>query len=90
MRHVAWFIPATLPFAFRAAGQEHAPIRFELDAPDGGSWSVGPEDSDQVVRGSALELCLRGVDRLDLADARTLTAEGPVAETALRVMRAFP
>lgn len=90
MRHVAWFIHVTLPFAFRSTGQGYAPVRFELDAPGGGSWSFGPEDTDEVVRGSALELCLRGVDRLDLADARTLNAQGSVAETALRVMRAFP
>lgn len=90
MRHVAWFASRTLPFAFRQAGEDPVPVRFELRAPDGGSWVFGPEDTDQVVTGSAMELCLRSVRRLELEDAETLTAHGDAAATALRVVQCYP
>lgn len=90
LRHVAWFVLYTLPFAFHLAGEDFAPVRFELDGPDGTTWTIGPHDTDEVVRGSAMELCLRGVNRLDLDDADTLRAEGDTAMTALRVMKTYP
>lgn len=90
MRHVAWFASRTLPFAFRLAGEDPVPVRIELTAPDGGSWVFGPDDTDQVVTGSAVELCLRSVRRLELEDAETLTAHGDGAATALRVIRCYP
>lgn len=90
LRHVAWFAARTLPFAFHRAGEDPVPVRFELDAPDGELWVFGPEDAEDVVTGSAMELCLRSVRRLELEDARTLAAEGEGAEKALQVIRCFP
>lgn len=90
LRHIAWFALQTLPFAFRRAGEQPVPVRFELTAPDGTAWRLGPNDAHDVVTGDAMELCLRAVRRLELDNAKTLSARGVGAETALRVMRCYP
>jgi uncharacterized protein (TIGR03084 family) len=90
LRDVAWFAAKTLPFAFAQAGEPFAPVRFELTAPDGSAWAYGPDEATDVVRGTAMELCLRSVRRLELDDAETLQADGPTAAVALRVMRCYP
>ncbi len=90
LRHVAWLGWATLPYAFAAAGEDYpAAIRVELVGPGYARWVFGPEDADQIVRGAASDWCRVVVRRLDAARAGNLTAIGTVAETALRVARAY-
>jgi len=48
-----------------------APVRVELAAPSGGTWTFGPDDADQSVVGTAQDFCLvvtqcRHVDSTDL------------------------
>ncbi|MFQ5947936.1 MAG: maleylpyruvate isomerase family mycothiol-dependent enzyme [Acidimicrobiia bacterium] len=90
LRHVAWLSWWALPHAFRNAGEEYVePVRLELVGPNYAKWVFGPEDTDQVIRGVAGEWCRVTVQRLSFEDATTLKAEGEVAESALRVARAY-
>ena len=90
IRHIAWLGWATLPYAFELAGEEYpGPIRIELVGPGYARWVYGPEDSDQLIRGQAGDWCRVAVRRLAAKDAVNLTAAGEVAETALRVARAY-
>jgi uncharacterized protein (TIGR03084 family) len=93
MQHVCYLGYQTLPYAFDFAGREMpAPrdeLRLELTAPDGSTWTFGPDDAPQVVQGSAGEWARLAVRRLPLADARTLQADGPLAEAALEVAKAY-
>jgi uncharacterized protein (TIGR03084 family) len=94
VRHVCHLGYRTLPYAFDFAGREMpAPrddLRLELTAPDGVTlWQFGADDAPQVVRGAAGEWARLSVRRLALADVRTLTADGPLAEAALEVTKAY-
>lgn len=90
LRSIAWLIVQALPYAFRFSKQEQPPgtLRVELDF-KGERWEFGPEDGDNRITGNALEFCRVGVQRLTLADATSLKADGPLAEAALKVARAF-
>ncbi len=90
LRSVAWLIVQALPYAFRIARREQpaGTLRVELDF-DGDRWTFGPEDADAKISGPAGEFCRVGVQRLKLSDAPGLKAEGPLAESALQVARAF-
>jgi uncharacterized protein (TIGR03084 family) len=91
LRNVAWLIVQAFPYAFTVAKREqpHGTLRVELDAPGGETWTFGPEDADNRITGDAGEFCRVGVQRMRRQDATTLKAEGPLAEAALDVARAF-
>lgn len=90
LKSVAWLIVQALPYAFRVAKREQPPgtLGVELDY-DGERWTFGPGDADNIISGPAGEFCRVGVQRMALADATSLKAEGPLAESALQVARAF-
>jgi uncharacterized protein (TIGR03084 family) len=89
IRHVAWLGWRMLPWAFQMANQEYAaPVRVELMGPNYARWVYGPEDTDQVVKGSAGEWCRVAVQRLDVSET-ALRAFGHTAEQALRLVRAY-
>jgi uncharacterized protein (TIGR03084 family) len=91
LRHIAWLGWATLPYAFEQAGEDYPePVRVELTGPAYSRWVFGPETSDQIVKGPAGEWCRLAVRRLQPSDVEDLTASGELAETALRLVRAFP
>jgi uncharacterized protein (TIGR03084 family) len=91
LRHVAWMGWATLPHAFASAAEAYPePIRVELVGPGYARWVFGPEDSEQVVRGSAGDWCRVVVRRLDAADAENLTATGDLASRALEIAQTYP
>jgi len=91
LRHVAWIVYSARPYAFQVAGRAMPPgdLRVELEAPDGSTWALGPEDADNRITGTALEYCRVGVQRMPLSEATTLKAEGELAHAALEVARAF-
>lgn len=93
MRHVCHLGYRTLPYAFQFAGREMPAsldqLRLSLVGPDGSPWSFGPDDAPQVVTGSAGEWARLCVRRLARADALTLEAEGPLADAALEVAKAY-
>jgi uncharacterized protein (TIGR03084 family) len=90
LRHVAHIGVRTRDFAF---GQQGLPapaeqFRVELTAPDGSTWSWGPEDAAQRVTGPALDFCLRVTQRRHRADL-ALRATGPDADRWLDLAQAF-
>jgi uncharacterized protein (TIGR03084 family) len=89
LRHVAWLAVRTLPYAFAAAGLQAGPVRCELTGPDGERWEFGPADAGSSISGAAGAFCRVAAQRL-AAQASGLTATGPDAATALRVVRTYP
>ena len=90
LRDIAWLIFRAFPYGFSYAKREMptGTVRMELDY-DGERWDFGPDRSDNLITGDAGEFCRVGVQRLKLADATTLKAQGRLAEEALQVARAF-
>lgn len=84
--HVAWLGWATLPNAFRTAGEEYPEeVRVELVGPGYARWVFGPEDSEHVIRGQGVDWCRVVVGFSDADDFESLTATGELAEAALRI-----
>ncbi|HEU0240133.1 MAG TPA: TIGR03084 family metal-binding protein [Micromonosporaceae bacterium] len=90
LRHIAHLGVRTTGFAFAINGREPptAPIRVELDAPDGGMWTWGPAGAGNVVRGPAVDFCLVVTQRRHRDDTR-LTSVGPVANEWIGISQAF-
>ncbi|MEV0152574.1 TIGR03084 family metal-binding protein [Micromonospora sp. NPDC050686] len=90
LRHVAHLGFRTLGHSFAAHGRAvpAAPVRVELAAPDGGTWTFGPADAADRVTGPALDFCLLVTQRRHRADL-ALVATGPVADEWLDVAQAF-
>jgi uncharacterized protein (TIGR03084 family) len=84
---LAW---RTLPYAFTRAGREmHGPVTFELEAPDGTTWTFAPDEpAGTVVSGTAADLCAVAAQRAEAADT-ALTATGPDAAAVLDLVRTF-
>jgi uncharacterized protein (TIGR03084 family) len=92
LRHVAWLGYRALPYAFSLAGRESVTgdqLRVELTLPSGASYTLGPTDAPNRVRGPAGEFCRLFVHRLAVSQATGLEAEGEGAVAALEVARAF-
>jgi uncharacterized protein (TIGR03084 family) len=88
LRHVAWLAVRTLPYAFEVAGLGGRPVRCELTGPDGERWEFGPADAESRISGAAGAFCRVAARRLAAA-ASGLTATGPDAAAALRVVRTY-
>lgn len=88
--HIARLAWRTLPYAFRRAGlAPPGPIAFDLTGPGGDTWTFSPEvEPATVVHGPAADLCAVAGQRRAAADT-DLTAAGPDAEAALRLVRTF-
>ncbi len=87
--HVARLVHRTLPYAFARGGQDPpGPVRFALDGPGGDTWTFGPDDAPTFVTGPAVDLCHVAGQRATAA-ATALAAEGPDAESVLRLVRTF-
>ncbi|GCD92797.1 TIGR03084 family metal-binding protein [Embleya hyalina] len=76
--------------SFHAAGLPlpAEPFRVELTGPDGRTWTWGPEDAAQRVRGGALDFCLL-VTRRRSSTETDLTAVGGDARAWLDNARVF-
>ncbi|MFE2108610.1 TIGR03084 family metal-binding protein [Kitasatospora sp. NPDC059463] len=90
LRHVAHLGVRTIGFAFTVHGlpAPQAPVRVELTAPDGGSWTWGPADAADRVTGPALDFCLLVTQRRHRDDL-ALTAVGELATAWLPIAQAF-
>lgn len=90
LRHIARLAVRTVPYAFTRAGltPPAGPVAARLTAPDGSTWSIGPEDAPTTILGPALDFCLVAARRLDPA-ASGLTAHGPDAADVLRLVRTY-
>ena len=86
---VAWISARAVPYGLRFVGvsaPDGRTLRFELTGPD---CTFGPPDATDAVRGPTGQWCRLAVQRLSLDQAADLTAEGPLAELALRHAGAF-
>lgn len=90
LRHVAHLGVATRTFAFTNRGLDApgGPARVELTGPDGETWTWGPDDAPDLVRGPALDFCLLVTRRRHRADT-ALVAEGADAERWLAIAQCF-
>lgn len=90
IRHVAHLGVRTRDFAFGLNDLEPPAqeFRIELRAPSGELWEWGPAGSEQTVRGSAYDFCLRVTQRRHRDDLN-LVAEGAGADRWLDLAQAF-
>lgn len=88
LRHIAWLATRTLPYAFAVAGQAGGPVRSELTGPGGERWEFGPADAPSVIAGPAGAFCRVAAQRL-APEESGLTATGPDAPAAMRVLRTY-
>ena len=90
LRHVCHIGVRALPYAYMVRGREvpTTPIRVELEAPDGGTWSWGEPDAADRVTGSALDFALLATQRRHVDDT-DVRAEGGTAREWLTLIQAF-
>lgn len=90
LRSIAHIGVRTRDFAFAVHGLTPPPEPFhvKLRAPDGSTWSWGPEDADQRVEGSAEHFCMLVTQRRPRA-ALDVVATGHEAERWLTIAQAF-
>ena len=88
IRHIAWLGWKTLPYAFKQAGEDYEPVRVEVIGPGYSRWVFGPEDTDQLIKGSASDWSRIVVRRIKPRDTR-LKVTGEHAKKALAVARAW-
>jgi uncharacterized protein (TIGR03084 family) len=88
LRHIAWLGHSTLPYAFELNGQEPRSVYVELTGPNGDTWRYGSPDCDSSITGAAGAFCRVGAHRLT-PEASGLTATGPHALAALKVLRNY-
>lgn len=88
IRHVCWLGWKTLPYAFKAAGLDYAPIRIEVIGPGYAKWVYGPDDTEDLIKGSASEWARVAVRRLPAKKTR-LKVTGETASKAIEVAQAY-
>jgi uncharacterized protein (TIGR03084 family) len=90
LRHVAHIGIGARAYSYRVNGKRppEAPIRVELAAPDGSTWTWGPEDATDRVVGPALDFCLVVTQRRHLADG-ALEVTGPIATEWMGFAQAY-
>jgi uncharacterized protein (TIGR03084 family) len=90
LRHVAHIGVTTRGWSYanRGLAVPEQPVRVELRAPSGETWTWGPDDAADVVRGDAEEFCLVVTQRRPLADT-SLEAVGPLAQEWMGYAQAF-
>lgn len=88
IRHVCWLGWKTLPYAFKTAGKDYSPIRVEVIGPGYAKWVYGPEDAEDLIKGSASDWARVAVRRISPADVR-LKITGDGAAQAIEVAQAY-
>ena len=90
LRHVCHLAHGARAFTFAAHGiaDPGDPVRFEISAPDRSAWSWGPEDAEQRISGTALEVALVFTQRRH-PSRTSVKAQGAAAESWLSIAQAF-
>lgn len=90
LRSIAHIGVRTRDFSFVVNGRQPPaePFRVELRAPDGSTWTWGPEGAAQRVMGSAEDFCMLVTQRRPRAEL-DVTAVGEQAEEWLTIAQAF-
>lgn len=90
LRSIAHIGVRTRDFSFVINGRQPPaePFRVELRAPDGSTWSWGPEDAIQRVTGSAEDFCMLVTQRRPRSQL-DVRADGADADEWLGIAQAF-
>ena len=90
LRHVAHIGITTRGWSYVNRGRSvpDGPVRVELTAPSGTTWSWGPQDAPDRITGSALEFCLVVTQRLSV-EATALQTSGAAAQEWMQLAQAF-
>ncbi|MEJ8278697.1 TIGR03084 family metal-binding protein [Pseudonocardia spirodelae] len=90
LRHVAHIGVGARAFSFAAHGRPvpPEPVRVELAAPGGDTWTWGPPDAADRVTGPALDFCLAVTQRRHRDDV-DLAVTGPAATAWVGIAQAF-
>lgn len=90
LHNIAHLGYATRDFSYRSLGLEPnaEPLRVELRAPSGETWSWGPEDAPNNVTGPAGDFCRVVTQRLYYTDTNLEYSTG-AAEEFLQIAQAF-
>ncbi len=77
LRHIAQLGFITRGWSYTNRGEQppEGTVRLELTAPSGETWTFGPDDADDTVRGPALDFCLVVTQRRHLDDTALVTGE---------------
>jgi uncharacterized protein (TIGR03084 family) len=88
--HLVGFATLTRNFGYEARGltPPETEFRYEITAPSGELWEIGPEDSPQRITGPAVDFCLL-VTRRRHPDDLAVTASGAEAEHWLDIAQAY-
>jgi uncharacterized protein (TIGR03084 family) len=70
LRHIAQlgFITHGWSYINRGLEAPSDPLRLELTAPSGDTWTFGPDDAPESARGPALDFCLVATQRRHIDD----------------------
>jgi uncharacterized protein (TIGR03084 family) len=88
IRHVCWLGWKSLPYSFKMADADFAPVRVEVIGPGYSKWVYGPEDADNLIKGSAGDWARLAVRRTTFDQTR-LKVSGDAAEIAVQVVKAY-
>jgi enediyne biosynthesis protein E11 len=90
IRRLAEFAVRVWDFGYLARGLAVPDVqfRYELTAPSGAQWELGPADAEQSITGPAVDFCLL-VTRRRHRDDLALTAAGPEADRWLDIAQAY-
>ena len=90
LRHVAHIANRARAFNYAQHGRDlpASEVRVELQAPDGSTWTWGPEESPDRITGPAVDFCLVATQRRHLLDT-DLSVDGPLAEEWMAIAQAY-
>lgn len=90
LRHIAQlgFITHKWSYINRKLDAPTSPVRVELTAPSGDTWTFGPDDAGDSIIGPAVDFCLVTTQRRHVDDT-TLTVTGDVATAWMHIAQAF-
>jgi uncharacterized protein (TIGR03084 family) len=90
LRHIAHLGVGSRAWSYQVNGldADPAPVRVELQAPDGTTWEWGDADAIETVRGPALDFCLVVTRRRHVDDTELVVA-GPAATRWMHIAQAF-
>jgi uncharacterized protein (TIGR03084 family) len=90
LKHIAHLGVVTFGWSFTTNGLDvpGKPVRVELESPSGDVWTWGPEEAEDVVRGTAEDFCLTVARRRHMNDTN-LEITGDVAVQWMSIAQAF-
>jgi uncharacterized protein (TIGR03084 family) len=90
LRHIAQlgFITRGWSYLNRKTKMPEADVRLDLTSPSGEQWAYGPDDTTDVVAGSAEDFCLVVTQRRHV-DATGLTTTGDAARDWMLIAQAY-